>query len=145
MDTHFPNLVGSNSVTVTMTVSGDLPEWMAVNVKKAGLRELAIEENIKATRDAVQKWKEERKTNSTAKYTPAKSSSRDLDNVKWIPFATNMLVDLGPGDGKRDLLFGFRYKGESRCLHWSGSGVVVSTDMTLIVITEPAQHVTSQP
>jgi hypothetical protein len=73
------------------------------------------------------------------------NTNTNFDNVRWLPFKTNLLVDLGPGDGERVLLFSFRYKGQARSDMWGGGGITVQTGLPLIGITNPKQKITSQP
>ena len=77
--------------------------------------------------------------------TPPPPSDPSFENPQWLPFDTNLTVDLGSGDGRRNILFSFRYKGQARGDGWNGGGIVVQSAMPLIVITEPKQNVTSRP
>jgi hypothetical protein len=56
-----------------------------------------------------------------------------------------MVVDLGPGDGRREMMFSFRYRGQSHGDSWGGGGLVVRTLMPDIGIISPKEHVTSRP
>ena len=116
---YYPELVNSNKVTVELTPQGEVPEWMAVIVQ---------------TNDQRQ---------ARAPLQPAFSLLEQ--SAIWLPFNTNMTVDLGPGNGGRDILFSFRYTGQASGDSWNGGGIVVQTAMPIIVITDPKQNVTSRP
>jgi hypothetical protein len=67
--------------------------------------------------------------------------SKNSDNAKWLPFKTNMLMDLGSGGGKRELMFGFKYKGQTNSDGWGGSSVMVETSPPFVVFTEPKETI----
>ena len=140
--TEYPNVVGSNHVTITLKPDGEVPEWMAVIVQTND----PMDAWRKNERDAMEKWRSEVKTNRNARPAMTQPPSNNyFDNAKWIPFRTNLLVDLGPGDGKREILLSYRYKGQTRSDGWGGSGIMVQTVLPFIVITNPKQKITSQP
>ncbi|MGO8928112.1 MAG: hypothetical protein ACLQU3_14665 [Limisphaerales bacterium] len=141
--TEYPQMVKSNSVTVTLTPLGQVPEWMAVVVQTNDPME-AWRKNQQA---AMAAWRIEVRTNHYARppMTPPPPSDPSFENPQWLPFSTNLTVDLGSGDGRRNILFSFRYKGQARGDGWNGGGIVVQSAMPLIVITEPKQNVTSRP
>ena len=133
----FPQIINSNQVTITFNVQGEAPEQMAVLVVADDWQD----EMIKAT----ERWASEVKTNPNAK-PPVPAFQHDLNNPQWIPFQTNLLVELGPGDGKRQVMFSYRYgeTNESRKISWKGSGVTVQTAPPVIAITNPPQSIVSQ-
>jgi hypothetical protein len=140
--TEYPNVVGSNHVTITLKPDGEVPEWMAVIVQTND----PMDAWRKNERDAMEKWRSEVKTNRNARPAMTQPPSNNyFDDAKWIPFRTNLLVDLGPGDGKREILLSYRYKGQTRSDGWGGSGIMVQTVLPFIVITNPTQKITSQP
>lgn len=141
--TEYPNVVNSNHVSVKLTPDGEVPEWMAVIVQTNDPME-AWKNN---QQEAMEKWRSEVRTNHNTRspMTQSPPSSHYFDDAKWIPFQTNLLVDLGPGDGKREILFSYRYKGQTRRDGWGGSGIMVQTILPFIVITNPKQKITSQP
>src|SRR5665213_1022286 len=141
--TRFLETVNSNAVAVTLIPVGETPEWMAVVVQTND----PMEAWQKSQEAAVEQWQVEVKTNHNARLAipPQPPASRDLGDPQWLPFKTNLIVDLGPGDGRRELLFNFRYNGESRGNGWNGGGVVVRTPKRVIVITDPKQKITSRP
>jgi len=142
VQTHYSDVVNSNQVAVELIPDGEIPELMAVIVQTNDPME-AWQKNQQA---AMEKWRSEVKTNHNARpVMPPPPSNNYFDDAKWLPFKTNLLVDLGSGDGKRELLFSFRYKGQTRSDGWSGSGVMVQTTLPFIVITNPKQNTTSQP
>lgn len=112
-----PEIIGSNSVQVILSPNGEAPEWMAFALKR---------------NDSGESGKHRR-------------DYEILDDAKWLPFSTNMAVDLGPGDGKRELYFGFKYKGETNSRFITVESVLVRTDKPVIVITSPKEPVTFQP
>ncbi|HWY30721.1 MAG TPA: hypothetical protein VNX46_08215, partial [Candidatus Acidoferrum sp.] len=76
----------------------------------------------------------------------------------WVPFKTNMLVDLGPGDGGRWLWVGFRMKGDEKPYrvgngiatnieggNWDAHHIILQTLPPTVVITAPKPGITSQP
>jgi hypothetical protein len=139
----FPNTVNSNSVTVSFIPRGELPEFMAVVVQRSDVMD-AWEKNQRA---AMEKWRSEFATNHNARppSLPPPPQANYSERAKWIPFSTNLIVDLGPGDGKRELMHSIRYKGEAPSGSWSGSSVTVRTWKPFIVITEPRANILSQP
>lgn len=117
----YPQTVNSNSVTVRLKPDGERPEQMAVIIR---------------TRDETQEFYDGR-------WNPV--TGNVLKHARWIPFATNLLVDLGPGDGQREMYFSYRYKGQTVSGGWEGGGITVQTLKPLVVITNPPHQVTSQP
>jgi hypothetical protein len=116
----YPETVNSNSVTVKFTPIGEAPEWMAAIVQRS---------------DSL----------DGSPGMPPAMPAHDRDpnsHAQWLPFQTNLLVDLGPGDGRREVMFGFKYKGQTRCDSWNGGGIVVQTAKPQLVITSPRQQVT---
>ena len=144
VETEFPNVINSNRVTVTMNLIGEAPEWMAVVVQTND----PLDGWQKNRGDAMAKWQSERATNANARHSKMTSSPPTPDyseHANWLPFKTNLLVDLGPGDGKRILMFGYRYKGQASAEHWNGSSIVVQASKPIVVFTNPKETVTSQP
>jgi hypothetical protein len=136
-------MVNTNRVTVKLTPIGEVPEGMAVMVQ--------TNDPMDAWRNkqeaAMTAWWTEVRTNRNARppMTPPPPANPALDNPHWLPFVTNLTVDLGPGDGRRNILFSFRYKGQARGDGWNGGGIVVQSALPCIVITDPKQNVTSRP
>ena len=141
--TEYPQMVKSNSVTVKLTPIGEVPESMAVMVQTNDPMD-AWRNNQAA---AMAAWWIEVRTNRNARppIAPPPPSNTAFDNPHWLPFDTNLTVDLGPGDGRRNILFSFRYKGQARGDGWNGGGIVVESALPVVVITDPKQHVTSRP
>jgi hypothetical protein len=111
----FPDVVNSNSITVLFTLSGEVPEWMAILVST----------NTSTGIDML--------------------GEHPFDHAHWIPFQKTLLVDLGPGEGKRHLRFAFRYKGLAHCDGWSGADTEVRTTLPIIAIYAPPEGITFQP
>jgi len=144
--THFPDVVNSNSVTVELIPDGEVPELMAVIVQTNDPMD-AWEMN---RRLAMERWRSELATNHNARPAmppapPPPSSNNYFDHAKWLPFKTNLLVDLGTGDGKRELLFSFRYQGQARGDGWGGAGITVQHQAPFIGITYPKPATITQP
>lgn len=141
----YPHIINSNHVEVTFLVNGPSPQSMAVVVQTNYDKAIADwrAELIKAH----EKWMNESKTNTRAKFTPLRPGQSDFDNAKWIPFNTNLVLDLGPGDGRREVMFSYRYgiKDETNDISWNGSEILVQTMPPSVVFTNPPQRVTSQP
>ena len=140
----FPGTVNSNSVTLSFKPDGESPEFMAVIVQTNDPM-AAWRKNQQA---AMEKWRTEFATNHNARPAippPPDDNYNFFEHAKWIPFSTNLIVDLGPGDGKREILHSFRYKGQTQDGNWGGSSVVVRTRNLVVCITEPPATVISQP
>jgi hypothetical protein len=143
VQTHFPDVVNTNQVIVELIPDGEIPEWMAVIVQTND----PMDAWRSSQQAAMAKWQSERAANPAArppKMTPPPPNNY-FDNASWLPFKTNLLVDLGSGDGKRELLFSFKYQGQTRSDGWGGSGIEVRTAAPVMAITNPKEHVTSQP
>jgi hypothetical protein len=82
----------------------------------------------------------------------------DHANAVWVPFQTNVSVDLGPGDGARWLWICFRNKEDSKPKwigkfylpngsgdHWDAHHIVLQTAPPTVVFTDPKERVTAQP
>lgn len=67
--------------------------------------------------------------------------------TEWIPFSDKLKVDLGEGDGKRQIFIAARWKATDKGYTGTGFGVTVFRSRTgpTIVITNPSSKVTSQP
>ena len=139
----YPHLVNRTQVEVTLVPEGKPPEWMAVLVQMGDPMD-----GWQKKRDAAMaKWREERATNPNARpiLMPWPEHNFNFAKAQWLPFKTNLLVDLGPGAGKRQLMFGFRYPGQQPADNWSGSDILVQTNRPVIVITDPKAGIISQP
>ena len=141
--TTYPHTINSNSLSVDLAPTGEIPEYVAVIV----LTNDPADQWQKDWQKALDQWRIDRKTNPHAKppdFSPYPFQDYN-DLAKWVPFKTNIQVDLGPGDGNRKISFGYRYHGEARAETWSGSTVYVRTQKPFIGITAPTQTTVSQP
>jgi len=143
ISTTYPHVVKSNSVTVTFEPSSETPEYLAVRVRDQepeDARQAKWMENM-------EKWRMEFATNRNAKPKPMPPSPKEnnYDSDRWVPFQTNLLVDLGPGTGRRSIVFGYQFKGRPFDGHWSGSFITIQGSATVLVITNPIAGVISQP
>jgi hypothetical protein len=143
-------VVNSNSVTATFGFQGEAPEWVGVVVltnSPSDSMQPMFDKWHKQVEAARAKWLAELETNRQAKFKmPPGPSVNDYNSLaQWTHFTTNLLVNLGPGDGRRELWIGFRYKGQTNCHFWSGHNVTVRTTTPDIFITNPRQTIQSQP
>jgi hypothetical protein len=141
--TTYPQTVNSNKAVVQLNPLEEVPEWMAVIIQTNN----PIDVWDKNRQAAMTAWRVEVRTNHNAKAPPMPkpSDSQAFENPHWLPFHTNLTVDLGSGDGRREIMFSFRYKGQSIGDGWRGGGIVVQTQLPTIAITDPKQLETSRP
>jgi hypothetical protein len=141
----YPDTVNSNSVIVELRTDGEIPEWMAVVVERGDPMKTWQEQQERA----MDRWHAELKTNRQAKLLLPRPPELNLQdpfaNAKWLPFQTNYVVDLEPGDGDRSIKFSYRYKGQSRSSGWSGSSVTVQTTKPVLRIVNPTNTIQPQP
>ncbi len=75
--------------------------------------------------------------------------SKDPGNspAEWIPYADKVEVDLGAGDGERQIFVAAKWKATDKGYEGSGFGLTVNRSRAkpLIVITNPVERVVSQP
>jgi hypothetical protein len=129
--------VNSNSVSVTLEPPGEAPEFVAVRVGPGFDLRRAIEDFQAAFR-----------TNRNARFpepTQTPTDSAEADNPKWLPFRTNLLVDLGPGEGERRIFFAYKYKGEPFDGIWSSRSITIQRGTPTLWIVSPTNYLTSQP
>jgi hypothetical protein len=141
----FPQTLNSNSLPVELQADGEQPEWMAVVVERGDPMRTWQEQQDRAMRV----WRTQLKTNRQAKpvmpLPPEMNAHDPFAEARWIPFQTNLTVDLGPGDGDRSILFSYRYNGQARANGWSGSSVTVQTLKPVLRIVNPANMILPQP
>lgn len=69
-----------------------------------------------------------------------------FENAAWVPFTTNLSVDLGPGDGGRWLWVSFRNKNNKNPYpQWNSHHIFVQSSPPTVIFTNPKERVTSQP
>jgi len=144
VSTYYLHILNSNQVTVALNAEGEPPKFMAILVQKTN--DMA---DWEAERNRIMaEWRTQIRLNPHARWNiPESPLDRSMANATWTPFVTNVLVDLGPGDGSRDIWFGFADtmnppKSNAR---WSGSTIVVRTIPPSITITNPPRQITSMP
>jgi len=135
----YPSNINSNSVTVTFDVSGEPPESVAIDIHET--KTIFGEE----FRQAQKIYYAERKTNQHARLKFPSSGSTRPGPPKWIPFRTNLLVDLGPGEGERSILFAYKYKDEPFNGSWNGSSINIHKGTPSLTIVNPTNLLVSQP
>lgn len=71
----------------------------------------------------------------------------DNSPAKWIPYTDKLTVDLGEGDGKRQIFVAARWKATDKGYDGTGFEVTVRRARTkpTIVITSPGERITSKP
>jgi hypothetical protein len=66
-----------------------------------------------------------------------------MGDVEWLPFQEQIEVDLGPGDGERELWFGFKY--DSGRIRWQRHRIAVDNTPPLLIITHPRTRIVAEP
>jgi hypothetical protein len=136
----YPHTVNSNTVAIQLEAVGETPEFVAVRVEPGGVLGTDLQQQLES-------WRAAMKTNRSARFVPPTPTARPatVENPKWLAFQTNILVDLGPGEGKRRILFAYKYKGQPHDGHWSGSSINVQRGTPTLWIVNPTNFFTSQP
>jgi hypothetical protein len=134
--------LATNFVVAAVKTGEEVPSEIALTVIQASAPATNASENSKNTnrQDVWTDWRarrEEMKTGSVQK-------KFDLQRLSWIPFTTNLPIDLGPGDGKRTLYIVARWGGATSRVA-TGETVVVDHAPPVVNITNPPERVTSQP
>ncbi len=138
----YPHTLNSNTLPIELRAIGDVPEFVAISVRP---EEPTSNGDFKR---AFESFRAAPKTNLNAKLPSMQMPTRmqsASDAAKWQPFQTNLLIDLGPGEGKREILFSYRYKGEAPNGSWSGSHVTVQRGTPTLCIVNPTNWLISQP
>ena len=135
----YPGDINSNSVTVTFEVSGEPPEFVAVDIHET--KTIFGEE----FRLAQKNYYAALKTNEHARLDFPQADMTSPGPPKWLPFKTNMLVDLGPGEGERSILFAYKYKNEPFDRSWGGSAIHIRKGTPSLTIVNPTNLLVSQP
>jgi hypothetical protein len=65
-------------------------------------------------------------------------------NTKWIPFSTNITLDLTRKDGQRLLFYGFSWEKPER-IKWGATWIFVWHSPLILFVTNPPQPTVSQP
>jgi len=138
---HWSSPVKQRYVTFYAEPSGTPPDEMAVLVQSK-TNELEFWKRLHA-------WENEVRTNHNLLRTrpfppPATPAQPDFGKAVWVPFQTNLSVDLGPGDGARELWVSFRNRGY-RDIGWNAHDIAVQSSPPILMITNPPARVTSQP
>jgi hypothetical protein len=138
---HWTSPVRERVVSFYAEPQGAAPDEMAVLVES--------DMRMAELRRHQQEWEAEARTNHNLIHTKpfpimTNEGQPDFDKAVWIPFKTNLVADLGPGDGGRWLWVSFRSRNQ-RDLQWEAHHIAVQTSPTSIVITNPKVTITSQP
>ena len=135
----YPGEVNSNSVSINFEAVGEVPEFVAVDVQGGDSMEEAWEERERA----LANFRAELKTNKNARLAPPPTGG--VKTPHWLPFQTNLLINLGPGEGARQISFAYKYKGQPFDGGWSGSRITVKKGMPSLRIVNPTNLLSSQP
>jgi len=129
--------------TIRLSPINRVPEKMAALVATND----PLEEWQKEQDEAREEWLNEYKTNHNVRFVPTPPPhGRDFSQATWVPFKTNLTVDLGIVAGKKTIWLGFQYHGELEPNgSWEGIKVTLQTTPSTIAITGPKQRITSQP
>jgi hypothetical protein len=134
-----PKTVNTNLVSFTPKAVGEEPEFVAVSVGQG------VPDFQKEVERAMESFRAEVKTNRTAKLVLPDAAPKAPLNPKWVPFQTNLVVDLGPGEGERWVLFSYKYKGEAAGGDWRGTRVTIQRATPTLCIVNPTNFLCSQP
>ncbi len=143
VDLHWTSPVKERFVTFYAEPQGKPPEEMAILVQSDApdmeLRKRQLE------------WEAEVSTNHELMRTKrfpfmTTAGQPDFEKAIWVPFQTNLSVDLGSGDGGRWLWVSYRNKKDNNPHpQWDSHHIFVQTSPPIIVFTNPTERVTSQP
>ena len=137
----YPKTVNTNIVSLTLEVVGEMPESVAVSVRQA----VAVSDFQKETERAMERFRAEIKTNRSAKLALPDITPKAPLSPKWVPFQTNLVVDLGPGEGEREVMLSYKYKGEAAGGDWSGTRIKIQRGTPTLCIVNPTNFLCSQP
>lgn len=136
-----PKTVNTNIISFTLKPVGEVPESVAVSV-----RPVVAEEDVrKAFEREVERFRAEIKTNRNARLALPDATPKAPVNPKWVPFQTNVVVDLGPGEGEREVIFSYKYRGEAGGKDWQGTRVKVRRGTPKLCLVNPTNLLCSQP
>lgn len=135
---HWTSPVKERVVTFYAEPNGKAPESMAVMV--------VADKNEAELLKRQAEWHAEFRTNHNLPRTKpfpfgTNDPGPDFSKAIWVPFKTNVTVDLGPGDGGRWLWRCFKRSGDRP--FWDSSHIVVQSSPPVIVIT--SENITSRP
>lgn len=134
----YPVTLSSNTVSIAFEAVGGVPEFVAIDIQRSNPM-------IKWRNDrqrALQNYRAELKTNKNARM-PAPQIPLPYE-PKWLPFRTNLLIDLGPEEGERQIMFAYRYKDQPFDGSWSGGKITVRGGTPTLRIVNPTNLLTSQ-
>src|ERR1035441_8385446 len=134
-----PEKVNTNIVPFTLKAVGEEPEFVAVSVGPG------VPDFQKEAERSMESFRAAIKTNRNAKLFPPDAAPKAPLNPKWVPFQTNLVVDLGPGEGERWVLFSCKYKGEAAGGDWQGTRVTIQRATPTLCIVNPTNFLCSQP
>jgi hypothetical protein len=135
----YPNETATNVITATLTPAGETPEFMAIVVQQGGVfadLDEALDDAPGAPR---------RPALAPRARAAGVPPAHPFVQATWVPFQTNVTIDLGPGDGERVVLISYRYKGQQDYSGYSGGGVTVRTARPSIQIVNPTNLIVSEP
>ena len=138
---HWTSPVKERVVTFPIEPHGKAPELMSVFV--------ASDKAQVDTRKRQEEWQLEFQTNRNLPRTKPfpflrNSAQPDFSKAEWVPFKTNVAVDLGPGDGGRWLWVSFKNRADANP-YWESCRIVFQGSPPIIGITNPKQTITAQP
>jgi hypothetical protein len=134
----YPHTLNTNTVSITLDAMGEVPEFVAVSVRQE-------EQFAEEYKRAIENFRAAIKTNRNTRGAPPIPKMTVLDNPQWLPFRTNLLIDLGPGEGKRKILFAYKYKGQAHDGSWRGSSIIIQGGTPSLCIVSPTSFLSSQP
>jgi hypothetical protein len=134
--------LATNFVLAQVKTSEEVPSEIALTVVQASAPDTNTSE-ISKDASRQEAW-DDGKARKKEMNTSSVQKDFDWQRLSWIPFATNLPIDLGPGDGKRILYIVGRWGGVTSRVA-TDTTVVVDHKPPLITITDPPEGVTSQP
>ncbi|HTY88384.1 MAG TPA: hypothetical protein VMB80_13025 [Candidatus Acidoferrum sp.] len=143
VDLHWTSPVRERFVTFYAEPQGKPPEEMAVLVEsdapqmESRKRQLEWEAEVTTNRELMR----------TKRFPFMTTEGRpDFEKAVWVPFQTNLSVDLGSGDGSRWLWVSYRSKNDKDPYpQWNSHHIFVQTSPPIVVFTSPKERITSQP
>ena len=140
--------LATNFVVAAVEIGEEVPNQIALVVKRLGSPATNVPTPTAASQSAPNVPRNGAFADARARMAAMQArmaeEQADWEHANWIPFTTNLPIDLGPGDGERLIWIGAKWGATDL---QSANGLHVHVDHTppVVTITNPTETVTSRP
>jgi hypothetical protein len=140
--------LATNCVVAAVEIGEEVPDQIALVVKRLGSSVTNAPAPVASSQSAPNVPRNAAFADARARIQAMRSrmlgEQVDWQDATWVPFTTNLPIDLGPGDGERLLWIGARWR-SADLISANGTHVYVDHAPPVVTVTNPTETVTSRP